>query len=99
MAEDRGVKKEHRTCRVYGHAWDFTTVKREDQNYLQGLRCLRCSTERFVKINTRTGELGGSRYAYPEGYLLNGGGALTQKERAGLRLTEVRSHQRKGAQG
>lgn len=79
-------------CRTWGHAWDYTTVKRLGGEYLQGLVCLRCATERFVKINTRTGETSGSRYSYAEGYLFHGGGSLTPDERAELRLAEIRGH-------
>lgn len=91
-AEDRSVQANHRMCRVFMHAWDYTTVKREGKNLLQGLVCIRCDTERWVKINSRTGEIGGARYKYAEGYLFKGGGALTQRERAELRLAEVSTH-------
>lgn len=91
-AEDRTVYAEHRMCRVFGHAWDYTTVKRDSGSYLQGLACIRCSTERVMKINPRTGETNGSRYTYADGYLFKGGGALTPTERSELRLIEVTGH-------
>lgn len=79
-------------CRVYGHAWDYTTVKRNGGELVQGLACIRCTTERFIKINSRSGETSGSRYTYAEGYLFHGGGALTPQERSELRLEEVLGH-------
>ena len=92
MAKKREVPDGYRMCRVYGHAWDYATVKKVGSEYVQGLVCLRCETLRFIKVNTRTGETAGSRYDYPEGYLFSEGGALTPRERAGLRLFDVRSH-------
>ncbi|QGH79704.1 hypothetical protein SEA_ANON_33 [Gordonia phage Anon] len=86
------VHEEHRMCRVFQHAWEYTTVKQDGRNYLQGLRCIRCGTEREMKVNSRTGEAGGSRYKYADGYLMKGIGALTQSERAALRLAEVSGH-------
>ncbi|QBJ01121.1 hypothetical protein PBI_ARISSANAE_35 [Mycobacterium phage Arissanae] len=90
--EDRSVAASHRMCRVFMHAWDYTTVKRNGADYIQGLICMRCGTERFMKINARTGLPGGNVYKYAEGYLFSGGGALTQKERGELRLLEVTGH-------
>lgn len=77
-------------CRVFGHAWDTTTVKKSGKEFVQGLVCLRCDTLRFIKVNTRTGETSGNRYDYPDGYLFHEGGALTPRERSELRLFEVR---------
>ena len=88
---DRSIHAEHRMCRVFQHAWEYTTVAREGKDYLQGLICIRCGTERIIKINARTGELGGARYRYAEGYLIHGG-AMTADERADLRLAEVAGH-------
>lgn len=90
--EDRNVRPDHRMCRVYGHAWDYTTAKRLGGEYVQGLVCIRCSTERFMKIDSRSGETKGSRYAYADGYLFHGGGALTPQERSELRLEEILGH-------
>lgn len=93
MADDeRVVHAHHRMCRVFGHAWDYTTVKRHGGEYLQGLVCIRCSTERFIRIDPRSGETKGSRYAYADGYLFHGGGALTPEERSELRLEEILGH-------
>lgn len=89
---DRTVAEEYRMCRVFQHAWDYTTVKRSGGNYLQGLICIRCGTERFVKIDARTGLSSGSRYTYAPNYLFKGGGALSVEERAELRLVEITGH-------
>lgn len=89
---DRTVRAEYRMCRVFNHAWDYTTVKRVDGELVQGLVCIRCSTERFIRMDPLSGETNGSRYAYADGYLFHGGGALTPQERAELRLTEVLGH-------
>ena len=93
---DRSVDPQHRMCRVFMHAWDYTTVKREGRIYLQGLACMRCGTERFMKIDPRTGEIKGASYRYAAGYLFNGGGALSSRERAELRLAEVTGHMPSG---
>lgn len=87
--DDRVVHSAHRMCRVFQHAWDYTTVKKDGGNWLQGLVCIRCGTERFMRINARTGLPEGNKYKYPEGYLFHGGGALTTEERGELRLLEV----------
>lgn len=81
-------------CRTFLHAWDPTTVKKDGRNLIQGLVCLRCGTIRSVRIDSRTGERKGNAYDYPDNYLLDGGGALTQRERAALRLAEVKRHLR-----
>lgn len=92
MPKNRSVPGHFRMCRVLGHAWDYTTVKRVGGEFVQGLTCLRCETLRYIKVNTRTGEASGSRYSYPDGYLFHEGGALTPRERARLRLSEIRAH-------
>lgn len=98
-AEDRTVRAEYRMCRVIGHAWDYTTVKQDGREFLQGLVCLRCRTERFLRINARSGVTNGSRYSYSDGYLFKGGGALTPDERAELRLAEITGHLPKRRRG
>ena len=89
---DRTVPVEFAMCRTFLHAWTYTTVKREGRHLIQGLACLRCGTVRSMKINSRTGERMGNRYDYPDNYILSEGGALTQAERAALRLAEVKRH-------
>lgn len=79
-------------CRSFGHAWDYTTVEKRGREFIQGLKCIRCETERFIGIDSRSGETKGNRYLYADGYLFHGGGALTPEERAELRLAEVSGH-------
>lgn len=86
----RTVPVEYAKCRTLAHAWDYTTAKQEGRFWIQGLRCLRCATERTQKIDGRTGERLGNKYDYPDGYVLAEGGALTQAERAALRITEFK---------
>jgi hypothetical protein len=91
--KNRTVPVEYAMCRTFMHAWDYTTVKKDGRHLIQGLVCLRCGTVRSFKIDSRTGEIKGNAYSYPENYLLDdGGGALSAKERAALRITEVRRH-------
>ena len=88
----RDLPTEYATCRTWQHAWEPTTVERKGGEYIQGLRCIRCTTERFVRVDARTGERAGNRYLYPDGYTLKSGGALSAEERAELRLFEVTGH-------
>lgn len=91
---DRSVAAKYRMCRVYGHAWDYTTVKRDKGEFIQGLRCMRCSILRDVRISALSGDrLGNNRYDYSQapGYLFKSGGPLTPEERSELRLAEVRA--------
>lgn len=65
-------------CRMFGHAWEPTTVTTEADDahrvveYLQTLECSRCTTERVQRISV-TGGLRGNRYRYVKGYLQPGG--------------------------
>lgn len=90
----RMVPVEYAMCRTFQHAWDYTTVKKAGRHLVQGLACLRCGTVRYMKIDGRTGERLGNRYDYPDKYVMEEGGALTQAERAALRLAEVKRHMR-----
>ena len=100
MANDnRTVNPHHRMCRIWGHAWDYTTVKQQGREYLQGLACIRCGTERYVTINTRTGEAKSARYRYADGYLFTAGGSLTPNERAELRLAEIQGRMSRKSKG
>jgi hypothetical protein len=97
----RDVPHQYARCRAWGHAWDFTTVSRASGEYIQGMRCVACGTERFVRINGRTGTREhGNRYSYPEDlsheaipYKLphGSGGALTADERGAVTLEEIKS--------
>jgi hypothetical protein len=92
--EDRDIPAKYRMCRTYQHAWNYTTVKRDRGEYIQGLVCIRCGVERAVRISARDGDRlgsGGYDYTNAPGYLIKGGGPLTPKERSELRLAEVES--------
>lgn len=84
------MKAVHTRCRIFGHAWDFTTVIQDGVYYLQGLRCTRCGTNKHIKIHSKTGQVYGYGYRYVKGYLVPGG--FTPDERNALRLTEVKRH-------
>jgi hypothetical protein len=88
----RTVPTEYAMCRTFLHAWDFTTVKQDGRRLIQGLVCLRCGTVRYMRIDSRTGERLGNSYDYPDGYVLAEGGPLSAKERASIRLDEVKRH-------
>lgn len=102
MNNFRSVPAIYAMCRTWQHAWDYTSVKRDGGEYIQGMRCTRCGTEKQVKINAKSGyREGGNRYVYPEdmnpeaeAYKMpkDSGGALSQDERAAVRLEEVLSH-------
>lgn len=82
-------------CRIYGHAWEYSTAKKDKGEFVQGLTCIRCEVRREVHISARSGDrLNGGGYDYNNapGYLLKGGGPLTPEERSELRLVEVQSH-------
>lgn len=83
----RRVLDEHIDCRTLAHAWKYTTVTREGRNYVQGRECTRCATVKFVTISNK-GEVVSSRYVYPKGYMVEGGG-LTAEDRCALRLRTV----------
>lgn len=83
----RSVPVEYAMCRTFQHAWDYTTVKKDGRDLIQGLVCLRCGTVRKMRIDGRTGERLGNAYDYPEHYTFDEGGPLTADERASLRLS------------
>lgn len=95
----RTVADQYVACRSWMHAWEFTTVERSGGEYIQGMRCLRCPTEKTVRINARTGmREHGSTYKYPEQLDPNAapyqmpkdsGGALTSEERGEIMLQFV----------
>lgn len=81
------VLSEHLECRTLAHAWKYTDVTRDGRNYVQGRECTRCETVKFVTISPK-GEVVSSRYVYPKGYMVDGGG-LTADDRCGLRLRTI----------
>lgn len=65
------IPETHLECRDFGHAWAPTSVHRDaDANYLQGMSCRRCGTEKVRKFDQGGYLLGSSRYVYAEGYLV-----------------------------
>jgi len=80
---------QHVNCRLLGHAWDYTTAWRKGRDFVQGLQCMRCGTDRRVTI-TSQGVRKGNSYTYPADYKVPGG--LSPKQRAALRLTAFREH-------
>lgn len=88
----REVKDEYRACRALGgHGWLPTTFEFDRAQYKQGMRCMRCKTNKVMIIGL-DGEIKRNVYEYPEDYLLDGGGALTAQERAKLRVMELKVH-------
>lgn len=95
----RVVPTQYAACRTWGHAWDFTTVdKLKGEGYRQGLRCVRCKTERTIIISLGTGLRGHNSYKYPEQLYDNAtpyqmpkgsGGALSMEERGICALEEI----------
>jgi hypothetical protein len=77
---------------------DYTTATRKLGEYVQRLVCMRCSVQRSVRIDARSGgRVGSGGYDYHDapGYLLKGGGPLTAEERSELRLAEIHGRLRR----
>jgi hypothetical protein len=97
----RSVPSQYTTCRAWGHNWTFTTVQRAQGEFIQGMRCLGCGTERWVTINSKNGmREHGNKYKYPEQldkeaapYQLpkDTGGHFTAEERGACTLEDVKS--------
>jgi hypothetical protein len=79
-------------CRVFMHAWDYVDVQRDGRVYIQSLRCIRCSTMKFVRIDSRTGDTVTTWYQHVDGYLFTKGGHMTPDERRSVRLREVKTN-------
>lgn len=100
----RDVPTQYQACRAWGHQWSFTTVDKVGGEYIQGMRCTRCTTVRAVRINAVTGlRLHGNSYKYPEQldpdatpYQMpkGTGGPLTAEERGQVTLADVESRYR-----
>lgn len=89
----RSVPRKYTMCRSFQHAWDYADVLRDGRALIQTLRCIRCATERLVRIDSRSGDWISTRYRYPEGYQVHGG-PMQPAERAAIRLSEVKSNLR-----
>lgn len=78
----------HLVCRDISHAWrayDVRIVKRQNR-IERTLECANCGCLRHQQL-TMTGYLiPGSRYEYPDGYLLHGVGRMTADTKAEIRL-------------
>ena len=91
-SQRRSVPSKFAMCRVFMHAWDYEDVVRDGTVLIQTLRCIRCSTRKFIRIDGRTGDSLTSYYKHAEGYLFTKGGHITPDERAAVRLREVRTN-------
>jgi hypothetical protein len=78
-------------CRLWRHAWDWTTVLNEGRFYVQELECLRCTMLRYDWISRRTGKTVKYRYKAPLGYYVRGGLKSRDLERMKLRMIEEKS--------
>ena len=98
----RDVPDEYVQCRGWSHLeWVFTTLEREGGEYVQGLRCLACGTEKKVRRNARTGRRKpGNKYIYPEDlnpeavpYKMpkGSGGVFTAEERDAVAMIDIKS--------
>jgi hypothetical protein len=84
---DRTIAAKYRMCRIFGHAWSYTTAKLDKGEYVQSLVCIRCSVQRSVRIDARNGDrLGSGGYDYHDapGYLLKGGGPADGRRAVGV---------------
>lgn len=77
-------------CRDLGHEWRAHTASfnAKERHYVQTLRCNRCGTERSRMLGTR-GQRLGNWYEYPDGYLMQGAGHLSELDRDGIRLRSI----------
>lgn len=78
-------------CRDFGHAWRPYSARwdTDDRCYVQQLRCPRCKTIRERRIG-RHGQLLGSWYDYPEGYVMPSGmGRMTGSDRDLIRERSI----------
>lgn len=97
----RIVPSEYSLCRTWGHTWNFTYLDRvKGEGYNQGMKCIRCKTEKVVLVRQATGFRTGRGYKYPEQlyedvapYQMpkNSGGALTPEERGQCALDDIES--------
>jgi hypothetical protein len=59
------MSAKYRMCRIFGHAWEYTTARRNKGEYVRGLVCIRCRVQRSMRINARDGDrLGSGGYDY-----------------------------------
>ena len=84
------VDPTHYECRTIGHAWTYDDVVKKGSDFVQSLRCLRCTSHKIVHLD-RNGDVKGRGYHYVAGYLL-GAGHLDDDDRRRLRLRTAKSH-------
>lgn len=87
------LKTSHLLCRTIGHTWQPRAAVwyPKMRSYYTAYRCSRCRTERVSWLDSfgRPTSGGGSRYVYPEGYVMPGVGHLDPDDRGMLRLTAL----------
>lgn len=84
-----GMSLEQLQCRDFGHAWRGYTAKSLPRRQFESiLQCRRCFTLR-VRILSDTGEVLKSHYRYEPGYLIEGAGRLTARDRGAIRLAAM----------
>ena len=89
----RSVPSQFAMCRAFQHAWDYLDVQRDGRVLIQSLRCMRCATVKYIKIDSRDGDtVGHPSYHYTDGYQLKEGGSMTHRERTAIRLAEIRGN-------
>lgn len=88
-----GLKTAYLMCRTIGHAWkpQAAVFYPKLKCYYTSYRCTRCRTERVAWLDShgRPTAGSGSRYNYPEGYVLPGVGHLGTDDRGTLRLAAL----------
>ncbi len=71
MARKIGVLTDEMvSCRSIGHNWDDNINPNHfpTSGYPLYLRCVRCTTQKYIVFDSRGNREGSTRYIYPEGY-------------------------------
>lgn len=93
VARAENLKTSHLLCRTIGHSWkpQAAVFYPKIRAYYTAYRCTRCRTERVAWLDSqgRPTSGGGSRYNYPEGYVMPGVGHLDTDDRGVLRLAAL----------
>jgi hypothetical protein len=87
-----GMDEDHLLCRDFGHNWRPWTAQwvPQHRHYVESLVCTRCETTRHRQLDEWGGRLGNT-YTYPDGYLLQNVGRLTEDDRNGIRLAGLQA--------
>ena len=88
----------HTHCRDYGHSWGPFRGGRVPGGWERQLRCSRCHTVRKQFI-ARSGHIDNNRYVHPEGYKVQGLGAITGEDREKVRVASILDDIANGAFG